>query len=41
MTKVAVCQITSTADPEHNLRVSSSVIREAVKAGAVVSFFCL
>ncbi|KLT41725.1 carbon-nitrogen hydrolase [Cutaneotrichosporon oleaginosum] len=38
MTKVAVCQIRSTADPEHNLRVSSSVIREAAKAGAVACF---
>lgn len=37
MTKVAVCQIRSTADPAHNLRISSNVVRDAVKAGAVVS----
>lgn len=38
MTKVAVCQILSTNDPAHNLRISSNVVRQAVKAGAVVSF---
>lgn len=37
MTKVAVCQIRSTADPAHNLRISTNVVREAVQAGAVVS----
>lgn len=39
MTKVAVCQILSTNDPAHNLAVSSKVIRDAVAAGAKVSFY--
>ncbi|BEI83877.1 hypothetical protein CcaverHIS002_0404810 [Cutaneotrichosporon cavernicola] len=38
MTKVAVCQIRSTADPAHNLRISSTVIRDAVRAGATACF---
>ncbi|KAL7424150.1 Carbon-nitrogen hydrolase [Cryptotrichosporon argae] len=37
-TKVAVCQILSTNDPAHNLKVSSAVVREAAKAGATAAF---
>ncbi|RXK40671.1 nit protein 1 [Tremella mesenterica] len=38
MPKVAVCQITSTNDPEHNLRISSNLVRKAVAAGAQACF---
>jgi len=34
--KVAICQICSTEDVEHNLSISKNVIRDAVKAGAKV-----
>lgn len=37
MSKVAVCQILSTNDPAHNLKVSSRVVRDAAAAGATVS----
>jgi hypothetical protein len=35
--KVAICQICSTEDVEHNLHISKTVIRDAVRAGAKVS----
>ena len=34
--KVAICQICSTEDVEHNLNISKTVIRDAVRAGAKV-----
>ncbi|CED85504.1 Carbon-nitrogen hydrolase [Phaffia rhodozyma] len=38
MTKIAACQITSTPDVDHNLKISETVIRGAVKDGAKVIF---
>ncbi|WVO14023.1 hypothetical protein L204_101648 [Cryptococcus depauperatus] len=37
-TPVAVCQIRSTGDPRHNLRISENLIRRAVTAGAQACF---
>lgn len=37
-TTVAVCQIRSTGDPVHNLKISEKVVRSAVAAGAKACF---
>lgn len=39
MSQVAVCQILSTNNPSHNLKIASRVIRGAAEAGAKVGWW--